>query len=189
VTRHDAEVATDIGDDSADRAAADLGRDVRGCGQTGETWVGCGGAAVHGPGRARLAAGWGAVGGRCDRLAGEAGGEPGFERGGTMQAAGDARDDFPDVEGAEVPRDVGEVGGGGALLQRGGELFAVVDQRADEAEEAVGTGGGVRGGGRAILVGIGAVGLGGGGGWGAELHLRAPGARGRFGHTARISAV
>jgi hypothetical protein len=33
--------------------------------------------------------------------------------------------------GAEVSRDVGEVGGGGALLQRGGELPAVVDQRSD----------------------------------------------------------
>jgi hypothetical protein len=68
-------------------------------------------------------------------------GRPGFERGGAKQAAGDAREDFPDVDGAEVPRDVGEVGGGGALLQRGGELPAVVHQRAQEAEEARGAGG------------------------------------------------
>ena len=52
--------------------------------------------------------------------------------GGAKQPAGDACEDFSDVDGAEVPRDVGEVGRGGALLQRGGQLSAVVDQRADE---------------------------------------------------------
>ncbi|HXA22644.1 MAG TPA: hypothetical protein VNW90_10110, partial [Acetobacteraceae bacterium] len=113
-------------------------------GQVGETGVGGTGASVHGSGGARLARGWGAWGGWGGwggRLAGEAAGQSGFERGGAKQAAGDAREDLPDVDGAEVPRDVGEVRGGGALLQRGGELPAVVDQRADEAEEAAGAGG------------------------------------------------
>ena len=55
--------------------------------------------------------------------------QPGFERGGAKQAAGDAREDLSDVAGAEVARDVGEVGRGGALLQRGGQVPAVVDQR------------------------------------------------------------
>ena len=46
-------------------------------------------------------------------------------------------------------------GGGGALLQRGGELPAVVDQRSDEAEKARGAGGRVRAGGGPILLRIG----------------------------------
>ena len=99
-------------------AAAHLGRDVLGRGQTGETRVGGAGDAVHGRGGARLATGWGARdGGRCGLLAGEAAGQSGLERGGAQQAAGDAREDFPDVEGAKVSRDIGGVGGGGALLQ------------------------------------------------------------------------
>jgi hypothetical protein len=51
----------------------------------------------------------------------------GLERRGAKQAAGDAREDFSDVDDAEVPRDVGEVGRGGPLLQRGGEVPAVGD--------------------------------------------------------------
>jgi hypothetical protein len=168
VARHNAEVATDVGDDGADRAAADLGCDVLGRGQTGETCVGCTGASVHGSGGARLARGWGARGGCCGLLADKAAGQSGFERGGAKQAAGNAREDFPDVDGAEVSRDVGKVGGGGALLQRAGELPAVVDQRADEAEETPGAAGCVRAGGRPILVRIGAVGWNGGGGRGGH---------------------
>jgi len=168
VARHDPEVATDIGDDGADRAATDLGRDVLGRGQAGKTCVGGAGASVHRSGGARLATGWGARGGWCGRLAGEAAGQSGFERGGAKQAAGDAREDFPNVDGAEVSRDVGEVGGGGALLQRVGQLPAIVDQRADEGEEAPGAAGCVRAGGRPILVRIGAIGLGCGGRSGHE---------------------
>ena len=118
VARHDPEVAADVGDDGAHRAAAHLGRDGLGRGQTGETRVGGTGAAVHGRGGAWLAAGWAARdGGRCGLLPGEAAGQPGLERCGAEQAAGDAREDFPDVEGAKVSRDIGGVGGGGALLQ------------------------------------------------------------------------
>ena len=173
--RRDAEVATDIGEDGADRAAADLGRDFCWRGQTDDAWFGRAGAGVHVRGGARLAAGRGAHGGRRGLPRGRALVQPGFERGGAEQAAGDARDDFPDVDGAEVPRDVGEVGGGGALLQRDGELPAVVDQRPDEAEEAPGAGGCVRAGGWPILVGIGAVGWDGGGGRGGHERNRSIG--------------
>jgi hypothetical protein len=55
-----------------------------------------------------------------------------------MKAAGDAREDQRDIDGAEVARDVGVFGGSGVLSQRAGDLPAIVDQRADEAEEAPG---------------------------------------------------
>ncbi len=96
VARHDSQVATDIGEDGAGRAAADLGRDVAGRGQTGDAWFARGGAAVLGLGGARLAMGWGGQGGRCGRLADGVAGQPGLERGGAKQAAGDAREDFSD---------------------------------------------------------------------------------------------
>jgi hypothetical protein len=62
-----------------------------------------------------------------------------------------------------------------ALLQRGGELPAIVDQRADEGEEAPGAAGCVRTGGRPILVGIGAVGWDGGGRGGHERNMNLSG--------------
>jgi len=157
VARHDPQVATDIGENGAGRAAADLGRDVPGRGQTGNAWFACAGAAVLGLSGARQASGGGGQGGRWGRLADGVADQPGLERG-AKQAAGDARDDFSDVDDAEVPRDVGEVGLGGALLQRGGQVPAVGDQRADEGEEAPGAAGCVGAGGRPILVAIGAVG-------------------------------
>jgi hypothetical protein len=58
--------------------------------------------------------------------------DPGFERLGTEEAAGDARQDQGDVAGAEGVRSAAE---------RGGELFAVVNELADEAEEAAGAAG------------------------------------------------
>ena len=82
-----------------------------------------------------------------------------------MQASGDAGENLRDVDGAEVSRDIGKVGGGGALLQRAGELAAVVDQGAEDGEEAGGADGDVGGDGWPILVGIGGVGWCGGGGW------------------------
>jgi hypothetical protein len=48
--------------------------------------------------------------------------------------------------------------GGGVLLQRVGEVPAVVDEAADDAEEAGSAAGSARAGGRAILGRIGAVG-------------------------------
>ena len=54
-----------------------------------------------------------------------------------MQATGDAGEDDGEVGGAEWFGEEGEAWGGGALLDRGRELLAVVDQFADEAEDAV----------------------------------------------------
>jgi hypothetical protein len=68
VARHDSEVATDIGENRAGRAAADLGRDVPGRGQTGDAWFACVGAAVLGLGGARLARGWGDADGIADAI-------------------------------------------------------------------------------------------------------------------------
>src|ERR1700734_2900116 len=86
---------------------------------------------------------------------------------------GGGREDCPEGEGAEVSRDIGGVGGGGALLQCAGELPAVVDQRAQQPEEASGAGGCVSAGGRPILVRIGAVGFDGAGrgGHGRNMNL------------------
>ena len=100
---------------------------------------------------------------RCGLRTVGAADDPGFERGGAKQAAGDAREDQRDIGGAEVSRDDGEVRGGGVLLQRAGKFLAVVDELADEAEQAPGAAGCVAAGGRPILVGIGAVGWVGGG--------------------------
>jgi hypothetical protein len=50
----------------------------------------------------------GRSGGQCGRLADGVAEQLGLERGGAKQAAGDARDNFSDVDGAEVARDVGE---------------------------------------------------------------------------------
>jgi hypothetical protein len=67
VARPDSQVATDIGENGAGRAAADLGRDVPGLGQTGDAWFARGGAFVLGAGGARLARRWG---GRVASVAG-----------------------------------------------------------------------------------------------------------------------
>jgi hypothetical protein len=57
-----------------------------------------------------------------------------------MQAAGDAREDQRDVGGAEARS--GEDGiGGDALADRRDEFLAVVDQLADEGEQAAGAAG------------------------------------------------
>jgi hypothetical protein len=62
-------------------------------------------------------------------------------------------------------------------LQRAGELPAVVDQRADEAEEAAGAGGCIGAGGGPILVRIRAIGWDGGGGRGGHERDRSIGGR------------
>ena len=118
IARHDPEVATDIGENGADPATADLGRDVPGGAQTGDAQFARGGAFVLGLGGARLARGWGGQGGQRGRLADGAADQPGLERGGAKQATGDAREDFSDVDGAEVPRDFGEVGRGCVVAAR-----------------------------------------------------------------------
>ena len=96
---------------------------------------------------ASLAAGAarGARGARCAGTGGSGGcsrpgrqrHDPGFERVGEQQAAGDAREDQPDVAGAERLRDGGEVGGGGGVpLEGGGEFLAIIDELAHDVEDA-----------------------------------------------------
>ena len=62
----------------------------------------------------------------------------------------DAREDQPDVAGAEREGDEGEVGGGGALLQGGGEFLAVIDESAHQADEAAEPAGSVLAGHRGV---------------------------------------
>ena len=70
--------------------------------------------------------------------------QPCLERVGALQATGDGGQDQRDIGGAEAEFDGGEVGG--ALLQRCGQLPAVVDQLADQAEQAADRAGRVRAG-------------------------------------------
>ena len=60
----------------------------------------------------------------------------GFEGGGAAQAIGDAGEDDGDVGAAERSGEVGGAWGGGVLLDRGGELLAIVDEFAEDAEDA-----------------------------------------------------
>jgi len=71
--------------------------------------------------------------------AGSALAEPFFERSGAEQTAGDTGEDLREIGGGEGCGDEGEAGedvrGGGVLLKRSGEILAVGDERADEAED------------------------------------------------------
>ena len=60
----------------------------------------------------------------------------GFQGRGAAQAIGDAGEDDGEIGGAEGSGEEGEAWGGSALVNRAGELPAVVDQFADEAEDA-----------------------------------------------------
>jgi len=134
----DAEIEADIDQEGADRAVADVGSDLLRGGEAGEglEWS------------ARLAVGCGAGlarGGRAEvprskvAASGGAAEEPGFERGGAEQTTVDAGEDQGDIAGAEDAGDEGEAGEGfrvvGVLLEEVGEVPAVGDERADEAEE------------------------------------------------------
>jgi hypothetical protein len=67
--------------------------------------------------------------------------QPGLQRRGATQATGDAGEDDSEIGSAEGSGELNEAWGGGAALNRLGELPAVVDQFADEAKDAVdGTG-------------------------------------------------
>ncbi len=70
--------------------------------------------------------------------------QPGLQRRGATQATGDAGEDDAEIGGAEGSGELNEAWGGGALLNRAGELPAVVDQFADEAEDAADGAGDVR---------------------------------------------
>ena len=89
MARQDAEIAADVGDDGADRPAADLGGDLLWRGQVGETGVRSPAGRRGGwPGCARPARGRARRGGTSRRSATLD--DPCFERVGAMQAAGDA---------------------------------------------------------------------------------------------------
>jgi len=173
---HDAEIMADIGDDGADRPATHLGGDFLLGGQARETRV-LGGIGTLGfrlgvrqrdlPCRARPGRGRQADGRRREVLAAcGAPAEPGFQCGGTAQAIGDAGEDDREIGGAEGSGEQGEAWGGSAKLNRAGELLAVVDQFADDAENAAD---GARDG-AARPMGIGV--RGGGGGLGVDAHER-----------------
>ena len=104
VAGQDAEIAADVSDDGADRLAADLGGDLRRCGQMSEAGVGFAGGGRGGwPGRARSGSGRSCPR-RCVQAVGVAE-EPGFERVGAVQAAGYACEDQRDIGGAEAAPD------------------------------------------------------------------------------------
>jgi hypothetical protein len=133
VAGQDAEIAADVGDDGADRLAADFCGDLLRGGQVCEAGVGfVSGGRGGWPGCARRP--WRrSTSGRRVQAVGVAE-EPRFERIGAVQAAGDAREDQRDIGGAEAGYDGAGVGEG-ALPDRGGEFLAVVDELADEAEQ------------------------------------------------------
>jgi hypothetical protein len=99
-----------------------------------ETGVGFAGGGRGGwPGCARLRRGRTTLGCRVEAVG--VAEEPLFERVGAMQAAGDACEDQRGVGGAEAAADRDGVGEG-APPDRGGEFAAVIDELADEAEQA-----------------------------------------------------
>ncbi|MFZ0020894.1 MAG: hypothetical protein WAL10_26560 [Acetobacteraceae bacterium] len=150
----DAEVTADIDDDGADRAAAHLGGDFVFRGEAGEAGgLGVVGGLGFGRGVRRCdqpGGAWSADVGHADgrwcevSAAGGATTQRSFEGRGATQAAGDAGEDGGEVCGAEGFGEEGEAWGGGALLDRAGELLAVVDQFADDTEDAAEAAGCVR---------------------------------------------
>ena len=164
VAVQDAEILDDLGDDSALRTTADLGRGFLHRGHV----VG-----VVPPGRglgvpcgrragARIAGGRQANGGWTAQLMAAGGtlAEPGFERGGAHQAAGEAAEDHAEIGGLEPIDERPGQRLGGMLANRGGEQGAIGDEPADDADDTAdgaGFGGGDGGGG-------GGRGLGGGSG-------------------------
>ncbi len=99
LSRHDAEIEADVDEDGADRAAAVLGDDFLGRGQTGKGRIL---GRPGGRGGVRLAFGGQAEGQRLEvPAAAGALAEPGFERGGAEQAACDAGEDQREIGGAE----------------------------------------------------------------------------------------
>ena len=116
---------------SADSNRRPYGRDLRRGGQAGERRIGLGGAR----GGRRLGRGSRLASPRSRIELGSALEHACLERVGALHAAGDAREDHREVDGAEAAQ--GEDGlGGGALADGGGEFAAVVDQPADQAEQA-----------------------------------------------------
>ena len=90
--------------------------------------------------------------------------KPGLQCRGAAQAIRDAGENDREIGGAEGHDEQGEARGGGAALHRAGELPAVVDQFANDAEDAADGGGD----GKAGPMRIGGRGWGGGVGRGHE---------------------
>jgi hypothetical protein len=148
---HDAEVQADIGDDGADRTAADFGGDFSFGGEAREARVlgGIGGLVLGLCVRrrdlafgARFACGRHADGrGREVLAARGALAQLGLQGRGEAQAVGDAGEDDGEVGAADAFGEEDDIRGGGALLDRGGKFLAEVDQPADDAEDAAEGGG------------------------------------------------
>jgi hypothetical protein len=128
----------DVDEDGADRTVTDLVGDFLGRGQAGEV-AGRSARLAGRLGCARLALRWRADAHRLLVAAGGAAEEPGFECRGAEQTAGEAGEDQGDVAGAEDAGDEGEAREDmrvcGVLLEGVGEVPAVGDQRAEEAED------------------------------------------------------
>ena len=122
--RTSAAISCSVGRRARRGSSAGRWRAGRPAGLTAERDVGpgCGGYA-DGRGREVLAA--------CRAPA-----ERGFQGRGAPQAIGDAGDDGGEIGGAEGSGEESEAWGGGAKLDGAGELLAVVDQFANEAENA-----------------------------------------------------
>ncbi len=112
VSRHNAEIAADIGNHGADRTAAERGRDVPRRWHANNTGSRPIGASFRRSDSARLTVRRGAGRSNAAILAAGADDQPGFEFGGAMQTADDTRNDQPEIGGAEIMRDVVEVCGG-----------------------------------------------------------------------------
>ena len=165
VAGSDAEVAADIDDDSADRAATHLGGDSFLGGQARQTSV-LGGVGRQGVGWRDLPwgawpvecgwaeRGWCQVPAACGAPA-----KPGFQGRGAEQARGDAGEDDREIGGGEGSGEKGTAWGADTLLNCGGELLAVIDQFAQDAEDATDAG-------RHARVGPGRIG---GHGWDGSL--------------------
>jgi hypothetical protein len=137
---HDAEIETDVDEEGAERAMADLEGDLLGRGEAGEGEILGRSARAGGAfGGARLASGGEEAPGLKVAAPGGELGEPVFEGGGAEQAAGDAGEDQGDVAGAEDAGDEGEAGedfgGSGVLLEGVGEVPAIGDECVEEADD------------------------------------------------------
>ena len=133
---YDAEIEADIDEDGADRAVTVVGGDLlergpvvriqdRGARLSGGARLACGGRA-EGTGLDVAAAGGAVL-------------EPLFERGGSEKAAGDAGEHQGNIPAAEDCGEEAEEGEevrhGGVLVEGVGEILAVGDERADDAED------------------------------------------------------
>ena len=112
---------------------------------------------------ARIAGGRQANGGWTAQLMAAGGtlAEPGFERGGAHQAAGEAAEDHAEIAGLEPIDERPGQWLGGVLTNRGGEQGAIGDEPADDADDTADAAGFGGGGGGLIGMGDGSGGRGG----------------------------